>query len=125
MSLRLRLVLAAALVALVALVVADVATYSALRSSLYDRVDQTLSSTAAAGPFGPGPGPASGPGGFNPVPPSDVQRSAPGIFVERITRAGRGRVHLRRLRTGRREGDAQAAGRVTGPSGTGAPGTSS
>lgn len=44
MSLRGRLLLAVGAVALVALVVADVATYSALRSFLYERVDQTLDS---------------------------------------------------------------------------------
>ena len=44
MSLRGRLLLAVGAVALVALVVADVATYSALRSFLYQRVDQTLES---------------------------------------------------------------------------------
>src|SRR3954469_21689639 len=44
MSLRGRLLLAVGAVALVALVVADVATYSALRSFLYQRVDQTLDS---------------------------------------------------------------------------------
>jgi two-component system OmpR family sensor kinase len=43
-SLRGRLLLAVGAVALVALVVADVATYSALRSFLYERVDQTLDS---------------------------------------------------------------------------------
>src|SRR5437660_1690597 len=42
MSLRGRLLLAVGAVALVALVVADVATYSALRSFLYQRVDQSL-----------------------------------------------------------------------------------
>ncbi|MBV9663677.1 MAG: HAMP domain-containing histidine kinase [Actinobacteria bacterium] len=44
MSLRGRLLLAVGAVALVALVVADVATYSALHSFLYQRVDQTLDS---------------------------------------------------------------------------------
>src|SRR4051794_10059359 len=44
MSLRGRLLLAVGAVALVALVVADVATYSALRSFLYERIDQTLDS---------------------------------------------------------------------------------
>ena len=44
MSLRLRLLLAVGAIAVVALVVADVATYSALRSFLFQRVDQTLDS---------------------------------------------------------------------------------
>ena len=42
MSLRLRLLVAVGLIAVVALVVADVATYHALRSSLYQQVDQEL-----------------------------------------------------------------------------------
>ncbi|HEV3369328.1 MAG TPA: HAMP domain-containing sensor histidine kinase [Acidimicrobiales bacterium] len=42
MSLRLRLLLAVGAIAVVALVVADFATYSALRSSLYKQDDQTL-----------------------------------------------------------------------------------
>jgi two-component system OmpR family sensor kinase len=41
-SLRLRLLVAVGLIAMVALVVADFATYSALRSSLYNQVDQEL-----------------------------------------------------------------------------------
>src|SRR3984957_15225160 len=42
MSLRLRLLLAVGAIAIVALVVADFATYSALRTSLYNQVDQQL-----------------------------------------------------------------------------------
>ena len=42
MSLRLRLLLAVGAIAIIALVVADFATYSALRSSLYNQVDQEL-----------------------------------------------------------------------------------
>ena len=42
MSLRLRLLVAVGLIAVAALVVADFATYSALRSSLYQQVDQQL-----------------------------------------------------------------------------------
>ena len=42
MSLRLRLLLAVGIIAVVALVVADLATYSALRSFLYKQVDQSL-----------------------------------------------------------------------------------
>src|SRR5436190_18223305 len=44
MSLRGRLLLAVGAVALVALLTADVATYSALKNFLYDRVDQSLES---------------------------------------------------------------------------------
>ena len=51
MSLRLRLLVAVGAIALVALVVADFATYSALRSSLYKQVDQSLAQNPlAAGP---------------------------------------------------------------------------
>jgi two-component system, OmpR family, sensor kinase len=42
MSLRLRLLVAVGLISIAALVVADFATYSALRSSLYNQVDQQL-----------------------------------------------------------------------------------
>ncbi len=42
MSLRLRLLLAVGAIAIIALVVADFATYSALRSFLYKQVDQSL-----------------------------------------------------------------------------------
>ena len=42
MSLRLRLLAAVGLIAIIALVVADFATYSALRNSLYSQVDQQL-----------------------------------------------------------------------------------
>jgi signal transduction histidine kinase len=43
-SLRLRLLLAVGAIAIIALVVADVATYNSLRSFLYKQVDQTLAS---------------------------------------------------------------------------------
>jgi two-component system OmpR family sensor kinase len=88
-SLRLRLLLAVGAIAIVALVVADVATYSALRTSLYNQVDQELAAhpqidfhvdtttglvqcptphssfggTTVEG--GPGPGPGSAPGGVD------------------------------------------------------------
>jgi two-component system, OmpR family, sensor kinase len=82
-SLRLRLLVAVGLISIVALVVADFATYSALRSSLYQQVDQQLAghrpgvpiveatgnpycSSPKGGGFGPntGGGPAPGiPGG--------------------------------------------------------------
>ncbi len=84
MSLRTRLLLATGAVALIALVVADIATYASLRRFLYDRVDQTLST---AFPPGPGPGPGGGGG-----PPPSVGTRAPGIFVER--RASDGHVEF-------------------------------
>jgi two-component system, OmpR family, sensor kinase len=48
-SLRLRLLLAVGAIAIVALVVADFATYSALRSSLYTQVDQELAAHPQTG----------------------------------------------------------------------------
>ena len=86
MSLRLRLLLAVGAIAIIALVVADFATYSALRSSLYNQVDQELAAHPQIGfrvntatgavqcpsphtsfggttvEAGPGPGPGSAPG---------------------------------------------------------------
>jgi two-component system OmpR family sensor kinase len=87
-SLRLRLLVAVGLIAIVALVVADFATYSALRNSLYSQIDQELAQhthpfevdaatgapscqTPPGGPLGPnelangntgstGPGPVGG-----------------------------------------------------------------
>jgi two-component system OmpR family sensor kinase len=60
-SLRLRLLVAVGLIAVVALVVADFATYSALRNSLYNQVDQELAArhfrlaVSASGPDCPSP----------------------------------------------------------------------
>ena len=48
MSLRLRLLLAVGVVAGLALLVADAATYTALRTSLYQRVDQSLETSSVA-----------------------------------------------------------------------------
>jgi two-component system OmpR family sensor kinase len=48
-SLRLRLLAAVGLIAIVALVVADFATYSALRTSLYQQVDQELAQSPQRG----------------------------------------------------------------------------
>ena len=75
LSLRARLLLAVAAVALVGLVAADIATYTALRSFLVDRVDESL--TAAHRPlirslFGPGPGGDAG----------ALAAAAPGAYVE-------------------------------------------
>jgi two-component system OmpR family sensor kinase len=77
MSLRGRLLLAVGAVALIALLTADVATYSSLKNFLYDRVDQSLQSAQQplnqeiAGDHGPRPG-----------SPPDAGRLAPGTFVE-------------------------------------------
>ncbi|HUC05170.1 MAG TPA: HAMP domain-containing sensor histidine kinase [Acidimicrobiales bacterium] len=77
MSLRLRLLMAVGAIAVVALVVADVATYSALRTSLYQQADQSLarspvdlnrflsdgSCPGSSGIFGNGGGPGGATGG--------------------------------------------------------------
>jgi two-component system OmpR family sensor kinase len=68
MSLRVRLLVAVGAVALVALAVADLATYSSLRSFLYQRVDQSLDSAHRAIER-PGRG-------------GDNLPDAPGIYVE-------------------------------------------
>jgi hypothetical protein len=80
MSLRTRLLIAIGVIALVALAIADVVTYSALQSFLYQRVDQQLTSAhgpyehdvesgrqvscfaGPGGPFGNGAGSPGGPG---------------------------------------------------------------
>ncbi|HEY5246040.1 MAG TPA: hypothetical protein VIJ60_10260, partial [Acidimicrobiales bacterium] len=95
MSLRSRLVLAVAAIAVVALLAADVATYSALRSFLYSRTDQALQQSAASLPLGIGRQPVGGQsalGGQEPAggtepngsrqPPPVVQTHAPGAFLE-------------------------------------------
>ena len=83
MSLRTRLLLAVGAVAFVALIVADLATYSSLQSFLLNRVDQTLQQTLGQGgrlPFVPGNASTSG------VPPTGQPNgplaNAPGTFVE-------------------------------------------
>ena len=83
LSLRARLLLGVIAVAAVGLVAADIATYSALRAFLFDRIDSTLNSVhpgvenalfPPSGPSGPGPGP----GGnlqelFNSIPGDCIQ----------------------------------------------------
>jgi two-component system, OmpR family, sensor kinase len=75
MSLRVRLLLAVGAVALLALAAADIATYSWLRRSLYQRVDQSLETAhfPVEQELRPGPGDFNG-GRFLTV--------APGTFVE-------------------------------------------
>ncbi len=78
LSLRARLLLAVAAVALVGLVIADIATYTALRSFLVDRVDESL--TAAHGPlirslFGPLDRTPGGDAGA-------LASAAPGAYIE-------------------------------------------
>ena len=91
MSLRGRLVLAVAAIALVALIAADFATYSALRSFLFSRTDQALQQTASSlppdlgdsSPLGNGlrPKPTAGRGSSE-QPPNVLQTHAPGFYVE-------------------------------------------
>ena len=105
MSLRLRLLLAAGGVALVALLVADVATYTSLRSFLYGQVDASLRSTLVpssppppgrpvrGGAAGAPPGSAGSVGGtLGPVRRLRSPSSAGGAFVE--VRASDGTVLL-------------------------------
>jgi two-component system, OmpR family, sensor kinase len=96
MSLRTRLLLALGVVALVALLAADVATYSALRSFLYGRVDQQLQGAhrglvalvdARSGP-GPGPHPF-GPGPGPPLGDADLNQLLPGGYVQTRDAANR------------------------------------
>jgi two-component system OmpR family sensor kinase len=70
-SLRVRLLLAVGAVALVALAVADVATYQSLKSFLYSRVDQSLDSATRA-LFRPGP-----------FRDDDFVGSTSGLYIER------------------------------------------
>lgn len=71
MSLRTRVLLAVGVVAVAALVTADVATYRELRSFLYGQIDQSLEAAhiPLEGALGGGPGRgAGGPGGGRPAP---------------------------------------------------------
>jgi two-component system OmpR family sensor kinase len=98
-SLRMRLVLAVGVVALLALALADVAVYASLQSYLYRQVDSTLQvaqrsvEAAATPPSGSAPsGTGASPGGGQ--QPSGVtfcaigRESAPGMFIEVLTRKG-------------------------------------
>ena len=95
MSLRSRLLLAVVTVTAVALLVAGVATYSALHSFLYGRVDQSLQQTAASlqpqggggphgdgGPSGNGSDPDHTQSAASTQPPPSVRHNAPGVSVE-------------------------------------------
>lgn len=93
MSLRTRLLLALGIVALVAFVAADVATYSALRSFLYGRVDQQLHAADLGLTRGQGPGgPPDGHHGGPPFGDSEGNRNyaLPGGYFE--MRNGQGQV---------------------------------
>jgi two-component system, OmpR family, sensor kinase len=90
LSLRARLLLAVAAVALVGLLAADVATYTALRSFLIDRVDQSL--TAAHTPLVrtlfQAPPKAPGAGGQGEGDAAALATAAPGAFIELRDPAG-------------------------------------
>jgi two-component system OmpR family sensor kinase len=114
LSLRGRLLLAVGAVALVALVAADVTTYSLLRSFLFTRIDQTLDTTsfsvtpllrarpalpvgASATPRSTGSAAAARASGLTgatgatppgPAPSGSLARLAPGTFVQERTAAG-------------------------------------
>jgi signal transduction histidine kinase len=91
LSLRTRLLLAVGTVALVALIIADVAVYASLRSYLYQQVDSTLEASyfpvldAASGP--PGGHPPGSTSGHAPDQ-STFCLSAPGMFIEARSATG-------------------------------------
>ncbi len=88
MSLRTRLVIAVGVIAVVALLIADVATYSALQTFLYQRIDQQLEQVhhgyemaANNGQSIPCFGPNQiGQGGTGPAPPDSGQNPNPGFL---------------------------------------------
>jgi two-component system OmpR family sensor kinase len=90
LSLRSRLLLAVGVVALLALVVADVTVYASLKSYLYGQVDATLQLSqqsmagAVAAPSPPGQGQPQG-AGFCAV----GRESAPGMFLAVLDSSGR------------------------------------
>src|SRR3974390_3676507 len=92
LSLRARLLLGVVALTAVGLVAADLATYTALRSFLFDRVDSTLNSvhvgveSALFAPHGPGPGPTPAPGGNQSL--QELFTSVPGDCIEVRTLAG-------------------------------------
>jgi two-component system OmpR family sensor kinase len=81
MSLRTRLLLALGVVALVALVVADVVTYSSLRSFLVRQVDKQLQQADAGLMAGIGPAPGGPPRGPR-FGDQDRNRALPGGYLE-------------------------------------------
>lgn len=91
LSLRGRLLLAVGAVALVALVAADVTTYSLLRSFLFTRVDQTLDTTyfSVARMLQGRPAPPSASLKEPPGPsPGSLSALAPGTFVQERSATG-------------------------------------
>ena len=99
LSLRSRLVLGVLALATVGLVAADIATYTSLRSFLFDRTDSSLESAhreAEAELLGTGPSPSDGettPSDRGPEKTSvsrlqDLTRSLPGLFIKTRDSAG-------------------------------------
>ncbi len=105
MSLRTRLLIAIGVIAVVALAIADVVTYSALQSFLYQRVDQQLDQfhgryeglvdsgtlltpTACARPFVPHFGGAGGPGGSGGDVPRQPSNSIQSFAVQVRSQSG-------------------------------------
>jgi two-component system OmpR family sensor kinase len=102
MSLRLRLLLAVGAIAVIALVVADVATYSALHSFLYKQVDQSLAQNhprfdpstdtffcvPPTGENGSG-GPLGGNGGGGPGGGNDFSNASGALYFELRTDSGK------------------------------------
>ena len=99
LSLRVRLILAVGLVALLALALADVVVYTSLRSYLYGQVDATLQvaqqsveAAASAPPATDPPGTAAPPQGDQQPTGADFcaigRESAPGMFIELLTAEG-------------------------------------
>jgi two-component system, OmpR family, sensor kinase len=94
-SLRARLLVAVGAVALLALLLADVAVYTSLRSYLFRQVDATLQMSqqsveaAAVHPSGAGPGAPQPPGGTGQPGASTFcalgRESSPGMFIEVLT----------------------------------------
>jgi two-component system OmpR family sensor kinase len=90
LSLRARLVLGVIVLATAGLVAADVATYTALKSFLFDRIDNTLNSVhpGVENALFPGRGPGPGPGGGGGHIP-DLFTSIPGdcIAIRRLNQS--------------------------------------
>ncbi len=99
LSLRVRLILAVGLVALLALALADVVVFTSLRSYLYGQMDATLQVAQQSVEAAASPPPAPDPPGTAAPPQGDQQptgadfcaigrESAPGMFIEVLTAVG-------------------------------------
>jgi two-component system OmpR family sensor kinase len=134
-SLRGRLLAAVGVVALLALLAADIATYSSIRAFLLGRVDAGLQASHGAVEqsftghgFGPGPFGSGGPEGPVPVGPqagaplpgddgglsASLLQLAPGTFVELRTTAGQVLMSLAAYERGGTSNSPALPGRITG-----------